>query len=359
MRPLLLAVALAGAVHTLCAPSLVAQSRSPVWGLTTLTRGQPVQGKLTRRMESLLYEGKYVREFFYQARAGETPQLRLHAEFPGEWSVNSYISRGSGGSGFSMEDIASSLYSCGGATPTPANQVKICDMKGPLEKDAEVYIMLVADRPGKFVVAAYGNGSEGNRNEVEFFGLAQRGQTRSRTSGLELSAGYGTVTFEGSQGSGESGNWTEKGVGPHARLGLGFGALSLFAEGQMSEMAPEEAASDGSDDYTLYHADLGSRLYFLGSGSWLRPFVQVAYGIRRVASQIEAGDAEMEGETLTPGAGVQLFLVPGLSIEGSYRRTSGNFTRFRFVGEEWMDLPENLIVTGPSNRLSAQMVVHF
>jgi hypothetical protein len=184
------------------------------------------------------------------------------------------------------------------------------------------------------------------------------GSARSSVSGLQFSAGYGTVSFDARHSS-VDGGWKDSGVGPSARVGLGFDAFTVFAEGQMSQMATDGEEYDEENGYTLYHGDVGGRLYLLGSGSWLRPYVQVAYGIRRMAAQADGEDLEMEGTSLTPGAGAQLFLTPGLSIEGSFRRSSGDFTRIREAGGEWIDVPSEQFIQGATTRLAAQVVVHF
>ena len=127
------------------------------------------------------------------------------------------------------------------------------------------------------------------------------------------------------------------GQGQGGRIGMGFGPLLVYGELQQSEM--ESEGGDAADAYTLTQRELGARLYLLGKGSRIRPFAQYAYGFRRLES-VET-TVQGEGIATTPGAGVALYLMKRLSIEGSWARTTGDVDRARASSDDdWSDLPE-------------------
>ena len=67
-----------------------------------------------------------------------------------------------------------------------------------------------------------------------------------------------------------------------------------------------------------------------------------------------------EGIATTPGAGVALYLMKRLSIEGAWTRTTGDIDRARASSDDdWSDLPEEFVIRGPGTRISVQMVLHL
>lgn len=174
-------------------------------------------------------------------------------------------------------------------------------------------------------------------------------EERSQTDGFHFAGGWNTTTFK-SQFS------TETGQGQGGRIGLGFGPLLLYGELQQSEM--ENESGDPADAYTLTQRELGARLYLLGKGSRIRPFAQYAYGFRRLES-VET-PVQGEGIATTPGAGVALYLMKRLSVEGAWTRTTGDVDRARASSDDdWSDLPEEFVIRGPGTRISVQMVLHL
>lgn len=173
---------------------------------------------------------------------------------------------------------------------------------------------------------------------------------RSITSGLHVAGGWNSVEFA-SQFS------TETGTGASYRFGLGIGPVTVFAERQTAEMLPEGDNPDPADGYTLNHTDLGARVHLFRERNRFRPFGQFSVGRRRLVNGYT--DTEAEGIAMTPGAGIELFLLTRLSIEGSYTRGKGDVDRARVTDGEWQDLPDANVIKGTSTRLAVQGVFHF
>ena len=218
--------------------------------------------------------------------------------------------------------------------------------------DASLTASKTFDRPGTVVITvSSGAGAVGQGYAIRARDLAKR---RSDTAGPHFAAGYGAVSLKMTGAGGEA-----EGEGLGLRVGAGLGGmLSVFAEGQAAEMSPRDPdAQEGAGRYTLYHADLGARLYLLGSGSRLRPYVQGAFGGRRIT--LAARPIEAQGLTLTPGGGVEIFLRPGFSVEGGARRSFGEITRWRPSGGSWRDIPDEYDLDVATTRLHLQVVVHL
>lgn len=176
------------------------------------------------------------------------------------------------------------------------------------------------------------------------------GETRSITSGLHVAAGWNSMTFA-SQFS------TEVGTGESFRGGLGLGWFTVYAERQSAEMLPEDDASDYANGYTLVQTDVGARIHLLRQRNRIRPFGQFAMGLRRLEGN--DGVTEAQGVSMAPGAGVEVFLLSRLSLEGSWSRATGDVDKARNDGGEWLDLPAEYVIRGTTTRFAVQGVLHF
>lgn len=169
-----------------------------------------------------------------------------------------------------------------------------------------------------------------------------------KTTGIELSAGFGPVTFA-------SDIATERGTGAAGRIAYNFGALAIFGEGQLADMAPDDGTAE--DEYQMLHAEGGARLYLLPSRMRLRPYAQAGYGVRRLTA---SNDVQAEGMGPAFGAGAHFFLSENLSLEGAWRQSSGDIDRVRPTSsDEWQDIPPEFVITGKSTRILGMLSVHF
>jgi hypothetical protein len=124
---------------------------------------------------------------------------------------------------------------------------------------------------------------------------------------------------------------TESGPGAGATFGWGFTknfALVLDAS------AARISSLDG--DFDLGHVDLGGRWHFVNRSA-LVPFVEVGYAGRVAMKQewqfpgtTSVGKMAMMGGGVSAGGGFEYFATPGLALGGSFKWTSGQFTRVRF-----------------------------
>ena len=354
MRRLLLTAVLVGTATTVGTQILAAQSadRPP-----RIERGEPVRIEMTDhdRLKADLDQPVYLKEFSFHARAGERPAIYVASDVSGGVGVYRSVPR-TGEKAYIMGAGADLETECEGefAPGWRSGQYKICIFKKPLQQDSEIRITVGTRRPGEVLLAGYGEsnnaGFEALMNSMPR-PVSVEATPRSRTSGIQLSFGFAGSRFEGERTA------TESGTGPAAHIGIAFSEVfALVAEGGMLEMSPEGDGYTVEDEYVLYQADFGGRLYLLGSGSWLRAYLQGTYGIRRMDLY---EDVEAAGVAITPGAGFQLFVTPSISLEGGVRRSSVEINRARQAGGEWIDIPEDNVVKGPTTRLNLQMAVHF
>lgn len=178
---------------------------------------------------------------------------------------------------------------------------------------------------------------------------------RSSTTGGHFAAGYGTTTLA----TGDAGSET-RGEGFSIRAGTGVSrTLTVFVEGATAGMSPAAAGTDTAATgyrYRITHAELGARLYLLGSWSRLRPFVQGAWGVRWI--ELSDRPIQAKGMTFSPGGGAELFLRPGLSVEGGVRRSFGEVDLWKRTGGEWADIPDGRDLDARATRAHLQLVVH-
>jgi hypothetical protein len=127
---------------------------------------------------------------------------------------------------------------------------------------------------------------------------------------------------------------TESGPGVGATFGWGFTrnfALVLDAS------AARISGLDG--DFDLGHVDVGGRWHFVNRSA-LVPFVDVGYAGRAATKQAATlsdgagttytGKLSIMGGGVSAGGGFQYFAMPGLALGGSFKWTSGKFTRVQF-----------------------------
>ncbi|HEX8271044.1 MAG TPA: hypothetical protein VF615_00250 [Longimicrobiaceae bacterium] len=208
------------------------------------------------------------------------------------------------------------------------------------------------DRPGRVrITVSSGAGAAGRGYTLRVEDSRTR---RSSTAGAHFAAGYGATTLKTKNAA------DTRGEGFTLRAGAGVSrALTVFAEGGTAEMSPPGSAPDtaAAYSYRMAQVELGARLYLLGSWSRLRPFVQGAVGGR----WIELSDRPVQagGMTLTPGGGAELFLRPGLSVEGGVRGSFGEITRWRPSGEKWRKIPDEYDLDARGTRAHLQLVVHL
>ncbi len=153
---------------------------------------------------------------------------------------------------------------------------------------------------------------------------------RTNTSGLMLGLSFDASSIR----SDDLNSSTESGPGAAGTLGWGFTknfALVIDAS------AARISSLDG--DFDLAHVDVGGRWHFVNRSA-LVPFVEVGYAGRAARKQdallyddagnTYTGELAIMGGGVSAGGGLEYFATPGLALGGSFKWTSGQFTRVRF-----------------------------
>ncbi|MEW5928313.1 MAG: hypothetical protein AB1941_12665 [Gemmatimonadota bacterium] len=219
--------------------------------------------------------------------------------------------------------------------------------------DASITASKTFDRPGRVLITVSSGADAAGRGYT--LRVEDPATRRSSTTGGHFAAGYGTTTLA----TGDAGRET-RGEGFSIRAGTGVSrTLTVFVEGATAGMSPAETGADPAAEaysYRLTHAELGARLYLLGSWSRLRPFVQGGWGVRWI--ELSDRPIQAKGMTLSPGGGAELFLRPGLSVEGGVRRSFGEVALWRPTGKKWADIPDGHDLHARATRAHLQLVVH-
>ena len=218
--------------------------------------------------------------------------------------------------------------------------------------DASITASKTFDRPGRVLITVSSGAEAAGRGYA--LRVEDPSTFRSSTRGGHFAAGYGTTTLA----TGDAGS-EARGEGFSVRAGAGVSrVLTVFVEGGTAGMSPASAGTDSAVafSYRLTHAELGARLYLLGSWSRLRPFAQGAWGVR----WIELSDRPIlaKGMTFSPGGGAELFLRPGLSVEAGVRRSLGAVTLWKRTDGKWQDIPAGRDLNARATRAHLQLVVH-
>ena len=121
--------------------------------------------------------------------------------------------------------------------------------------------------------------------------------------------------------------------GPGAGVTFGWGLTRNFAF-VLDASAARISSLNG--DFDLGHVDVGGRWHFVNRSA-LVPFLEVGYAGRVARKQdwvlpgtTSTGDLSMMGGCVSAGGGFQYFAMPGLALGGSFKWTSGKFTRVQF-----------------------------
>lgn len=124
---------------------------------------------------------------------------------------------------------------------------------------------------------------------------------------------------------------TESGGGFHLRLGYGVSRSVTLLFGVAG-------ASMNEGEYSLGQADLGARLYFPGSSSWV-PFVEGAFTGRALTMDASVfggtSDLDVTGVGFTGGAGIDYYVSQAVSLGLGLAYTFGDFTEASMGGETY------------------------
>lgn len=127
----------------------------------------------------------------------------------------------------------------------------------------------------------------------------------------------------------EGGGDAETGGGAGLVLGWGFNnLLTLYLEMSGAELD----LLDGSDTYTLAHADLGVRFNFLDAGKRWRPYALVGFGARSAGMDIGGDLFTISGSSLNLGGGVAFFISRKVSADVGVKWNAGDFTEAEYRG---------------------------
>lgn len=127
----------------------------------------------------------------------------------------------------------------------------------------------------------------------------------------------------------EGGGDAETGGGGGLVLGWGFtNLLTLYLEISGAELD----LANGSDTYTLSHADLGVRFNFRDGGKRWRPYALVGFGARAAGMDILGDLFTISGSSLNFGGGVAYFFSRKISADVGFKWNAGDFTEAEYRG---------------------------
>jgi len=160
----------------------------------------------------------------------------------------------------------------------------------------------------------------------------RRAQPRVNTSNVLLGLSFDASSIK-SEFLGPS---TGTGVGLAGQLGWGVGKyFALVADASGARIG----SLDGNFD--LAHLDVGGRLHFVTGRSAFVPFVEGGYAWRVVrkegavmtdpAGTTYTGDMVI-GNGFSLGGGLQYFVAPTVSFGGTFKWTTGTFSRLQHDG---------------------------
>jgi hypothetical protein len=186
------------------------------------------------------------------------------------------------------------------------------------------------------LLAAFGTGADAN------------GQVRSYTEGASFNIhAIGAAIQRGNADA------LEPGAGIGARFG--FGVTPRWS--LLLNVDAAKVAGDVDPDHTLAHLDVGARYTFLDSRSRLRPAVEAAAGMRRVAwsdhdfgAPYGRGKGRFDGWSYTLGGGAAYYVNSSLAVDMGLRVTLGSFDRLN-VEKVPYDLESGAFVDATSARL--------
>ena len=116
---------------------------------------------------------------------------------------------------------------------------------------------------------------------------------------------------------------------------MGWGVTKNFAL-IVDASAARISSLDG--DFDLAHVDVGGRWHFVNRSAFV-PFVEVGYAGRAARKQdailpdgagnTYTGEMMVMGGGVSAGGGFEYFAMPSLALGGSFKWTSGQFTRVK------------------------------
>lgn len=130
-------------------------------------------------------------------------------------------------------------------------------------------------------------------------------------------------------------NDTESGGGGGAQIGWGLTRnLALFVDGTVARFTTT------AGHYDLGHVDAGVRWHFASRARALVPFLEVAFSGRAAMEDnvqltddqgnTHQGDLSISGTGFSVGGGLQYFVAPTWALGGSFKWTTGQFSRVQF-----------------------------
>lgn len=134
----------------------------------------------------------------------------------------------------------------------------------------------------------------------------------------------------------------ESGGGGGLTVGYGFSQLiSAYLSADAASISP-----DLGESYTLGHGDLGVLFTFGSTTSAVRPYADVAFGVRQASADLvddttgQTEELTISGTGLTVGGGVRYHLSLPLAIDAGVKASFGNLTEAE-LGGVTIQLPES------------------
>lgn len=140
---------------------------------------------------------------------------------------------------------------------------------------------------------------------------------------------HAALNFNGAAMVFDDSDDAESGTGGGLVLGWGFNnLLTLYLEMAGAELD----LLDGSDTYSLVHADLGVRFNILDAGKRWRPYALVGFGARGAGLDIGGDLFTITGTSLNFGGGIAYFFSRKVSADVGIKWNVGTFTEAEYRG---------------------------